>query len=599
MVKWGESSRLIYLWLVAILPLVWIWVASKRNKQAKQMIHPSLWSRVIPQWSQGARGRKFFFTLLVLLLGLIAFARPQWGEHEETVKVSGMDIFFVLDVSNSMETEDIVPSRLKKAQHLMRSIIERLKGDRVGVVLFAGSAYLASPLTTDHDYVIQMLPTFTTKSITAQGTDIGSALELASKAIERGAADPSQADQNSKAVILISDGEDLEDGAMEGAKILKSVGARFFAMGIGTEKGGPIPMRDDAGVLLGYKKTKAGAPVVSSFKPDALIKLSKALDGKFYSVTNDEREIDELMQELGSISRGEYQERRMVTYIERFQIPLALAVFLMIIELWIPARRMLVVLFLVHPLTAMNAQAEPPSAGVYFENEKGLAFYKEGKIDEAQKSFDQAQAKDPTRPELDFNQGTVLLEKGETDKADEFFKRAEENAKGNKLGSLSSEIEYNRGALAQTKKNYVDAVEHFSKAIDLARESKNKALEDMARKKIESMTEQKKQDQQKQEQDKKDQEKKDQQEKQDQKNDKKDGKGKDQEKDKKDDKGEKDDKKEEQKKQYSREKQGFKSEKLSKEDAERVMAELLGKEKDLQKKLGKKRGKNEANEKDW
>ncbi len=336
-----------WLYLLMLVPVVY-WVLIEQQKIRRQRFtrfaDPAVWEAIAPELDFEARLRKERAWLIAVFFLILALARPQWGKIEETVKATGLDALVVLDVSKSMEAEDVVPSRLKKAKHLIRTISERIQGDRMGVVAFAGSSYLACPLTTDLGYVNESVSIMNPDMIQNQGTDVGIALETAMKALERGgeeAGGPKDRPSASKAVIVLSDGEDHEQGGIDQARKLKESGIRLYVVGIGTEKGGPIPVRDDAGQLHGYKRSRTGDAVVTSFKPDYLMNVAQAGDGKYWTATPAETEVDELVHDLGGLARGEYTERKIVTYQERYQFPLAFAVVFLIQEWSLAARKII------------------------------------------------------------------------------------------------------------------------------------------------------------------------------------------------------------------------------------------------------------------
>ena len=179
-----------WLWALLVLPIFYLiafWSLKRRKRDFGKFAHEKVWSAIVPELDWNAGFRKSRYWLIALMFAILSLARPQWGTHEETVKVTGLDLMIAFDISNSMEVEDITPSRIKKAKHLVRTILDRLQGDRVGLVGFAGSAYVACPLTTDFGYVSETLDILSPKSVTNQGTDIGIALETASRAVLRGA----------------------------------------------------------------------------------------------------------------------------------------------------------------------------------------------------------------------------------------------------------------------------------------------------------------------------------------------------------------------------------------------------------------------------
>ncbi len=326
------------LWWLVLIPIAYtalVWDEKRRLKRFEVFAQRSLWPVVAPEISAHARMRKMILWLAAAAFAILAMARPQWGTQEEVTKMSGLDVMVVLDVSNSMETEDVIPSRLKKSKHFLRSLVERLQGDRFGLVVFAGGASVASPLTTDSEYFLEQLEIQNPKTIPTQGTDIGLGLETGARAMERGAAQSGQGREEvpSRAIVLISDGEDFEKSAREAAAALKAQGIRLYVFGVGTEKGGPVPVRDESGALVNYKRDRAGKPVVSTFHPDDLVQIAATAGGRYWNVTADESEIADLLKDLGALTRGEFSEHRYLDFQERFQYQLGIAILLLFREL--------------------------------------------------------------------------------------------------------------------------------------------------------------------------------------------------------------------------------------------------------------------------
>ncbi len=172
----------------------------------------------------------------------IALLRTQWGQREETIQSEGMDILFALDLSNSMLAEDTPPSRLSRAQSFIKKSLTNLADDRVGIVAFAGKAFLTVPLTTDFGYVAEVVDTLNPSMMANQGTNIQEAIQVSMRAFERGGEDDHK---TSRAIILISDGEDFSEDALKGVQKLKDFGAGFMTLSIGTPEGAPIPIRND------------------------------------------------------------------------------------------------------------------------------------------------------------------------------------------------------------------------------------------------------------------------------------------------------------------------------------------------------------------
>ena len=214
----------------------------------------------------------------------------------------------------------------------------------MGMVAFAGNAYVACPLTTDLSYLLQSVQIVSSKTIQSQGTDIQAGVDAALKALERGAQEESNLNLANGAIpshvlILISDGEDHDGSAAQALAQAKSQGVRVYVLGVGSEKGGPIPIRDAAGNLQTYKKDAKGQPIVSQFSPDSLSRLAKEANGKYWSITPGENEVHELVEDLGGLTRGEHGRRQFRVYEDRFQIPLLLGILCLLGELFLSASR--------------------------------------------------------------------------------------------------------------------------------------------------------------------------------------------------------------------------------------------------------------------
>ncbi|MBI3542253.1 MAG: VWA domain-containing protein [Deltaproteobacteria bacterium] len=271
-----------FLWtllpLWALLPVVWYVIEKKASNQLARFAASPLLKLILrggdPADIAARRRTRFVFGLLAMLFAIIALARPQLGVREEAMPTEGLDMVVLLDVSNSMLTEDVVPSRLKKAKHVVRNFIDRLNGDRVGIVAFAGSAYPAVPLTTDYDFVKQTLDVLDESSVANQGTDLRKGLEVARDLLIRGGMnddeDPahqqSKGDESSRIIVIVSDGESHEGEEAKIAGSLREQGIRVFSIGVGSLKGGPIPLRDQSGYMRGYKKDSSGGMVLTKLE---------------------------------------------------------------------------------------------------------------------------------------------------------------------------------------------------------------------------------------------------------------------------------------------------------------------------------------------
>ena len=600
-----------WMWVAFAVPLLYLGgrllLANQQTRFARFAEKP-VWSKIAPELDWDLPKKKLLVWCLALYFLFAAMARPQWGESEEVMKTSGLDIMLVVDVSQSMMAEDVVPSRMKKAQHFIRRFLERAVGDRVGLAAFAGNSVLLSPLTTDLDYVGETADTLSTDSVTAQGTDIGAGLETALNALQRGAEDNSGKETQapvSRSIILISDGEDNEDRINEIVSGLKKENLKVFVFGLGTEKGGPIPVRDPEGQTVGFKRDRSGKSVVTQFNPASLEKLAKDADGKFWRVTPSENELDDLMGELGSLSRGEFAEKKVIIRKERFQWPLAIALFLLLVELGMPTRRMTKTVRTAGKAVALLAlffaipSVHAGEFRAYEENDRAVKAFSEDKVSEAKEHFSNAQVENPRSPELRFNQGAIHLKEEKYEEASRVYGEAAEAAKVSQRPEIAAAALYNQGIARTAKKDLEGAVDSYLAALEENAHEPNPEIESKIRKNLELLFQAKQS--QGQGGDSKDQNEKD-SDKNDKSDDNKSGKNssngnKDQKKDSKDD-GDKD-KEKPQRYQESNGKREFKSQKLSKEDADRVMSELSRREKDLQDKMKRLKGRPQPLEKDW
>lgn len=329
-----ESQQYIYLLaLIPLLVLMYLIIQKMNTKKIEKFFKKELYFNLTKNISFTKRKLKFALEMLVLLCILLSLARPQMGESTEKVKMEGVELVIALDVSNSMLAEDLKPSRLAVAKNTINRLLDRISGYKVGLVAFAGSAAVISPLTTDYSAIRTFLETINTDTISTQGTNVRAAMQAANEAFQRGGTESDEFSKVTKVVIVISDGEDHEAGAITEADNLVKKGVRIFAMGAGTEQGAPVPMRDNFGQLQGYKKDKSHATVMSKVNTGFLRKLAASGKGAYFHVTFSGDEIRDLEKELDRLEKSEFESDFMRKYNERFQIPLMLAFLLLIIEL--------------------------------------------------------------------------------------------------------------------------------------------------------------------------------------------------------------------------------------------------------------------------
>lgn len=605
-----------WLWGLVLLPL-WIglqWFYQRyRRTFLEKTISPSLWKVVIPNLNFKSSQMKGVFWILGYVCVVLALARPQWGAKEEVLPSHGLDLVVALDVSNSMAVEDVAPNRLKKAKRFIRQLAERLGGDRMGLVIFAGSAYLASPLTTDLDYFLETLEVVDPTFIANQGTHLGAALDVALKSLERGALDPGLEPEiakdlpASRVIVLLTDGENQEELTKEVVENIKKKAVELYVFGVGTEQGGPVPVRDDRGVLKGYRRF-SNEPVVSQLNSKSLQKLSQDAGGRYWNLGGEQKELEDLLRDLGTLERAKGQERKFLVYEEKFQIPLGMAIVCFLIELTLARAYQRGRFLLTLLLFATSAQGSEPELEVYRKNQEGVKAFKQGQFETARKYFGAAQALAPDSSELLFNKGLVQKEQKNWEGARHGFEASKQEALRNGNYPLAAKSLYNLGSVYADQKNLGKAIQSYSDAIEMAQKSHDSDLEQAARNKIQILHQQ--QQQKSNSKDSKDS--KDQQAGSDQKDSQgnqkdsasKDGSQGDTENNSEGSQDPKDSQAKEKGDKQSRPlvhpKRDFQSPQFSQEDVERVMVELADREKDLQKRLRKQESQqNPSNGRDW
>lgn len=323
-----------YLYGLSVIPLLAIIYAimvSWKKKVLKDFGSIDLVNKLMPEVSSAKPLLKFIVMLFAVLFLIIGLANPQIGSKMEEVKREGVDLMIALDLSNSMLAEDLVPNRLEKAKNAISQLIDELHGDRIGVIVFAGDAYVQLPLTTDYAAAKLFLSTINTELIPTQGTAIGAAIDLAVKSF-------GEKNENNKAVIVITDGESHEDDAKTNTEEAAKKDIIVHAIGMGSSQGAPIPVYNK-GQLLGYRKDKEGNTVVTKLNEPILQQLAALGNGTYVRATNTQVGLDILFGEINKMQKKEYGSKMFTDYEDRFQYFFGIALLLLILEFFISERR--------------------------------------------------------------------------------------------------------------------------------------------------------------------------------------------------------------------------------------------------------------------
>ena len=269
---------------------------------------------------------KNIFTILIFILLIIGIANPQIGTKMEEVKREGVDLIIAIDLSYSMMAEDIKPNRLKRAKQAISNLINKLEGDRIGLIVFAGEAYVQLPITTDYSAAKLFLSTVNTNIVPTQGTEIAKAIDLSIQSFDM------ENGQN-KAIIIITDGESHDENAIESAKKANKVGIFVHTLGMGLSKGGPIPIYNKNGTRTDYRKDREGNTIISKLNENLLKKIANAGKGTYVRANNSKAGLSSLFTEINKMEKKEIGTMVFTNYKDRFQLFIGLALLILFLDL--------------------------------------------------------------------------------------------------------------------------------------------------------------------------------------------------------------------------------------------------------------------------
>jgi len=325
-----ELESPIYFYLLPLLPIIvalFLFNLFWKRKRQAVFADLELFSQLAPEKSSFKPALKLGVLLLALACIIIALVNPKMGTKMETVKRQGIDIVFAVDISKSMLAEDVAPNRLEKTKQIVSQIINQLGNDRVGIVGYAGSAYPVLPMTTDYSIAKMYLQSMNTNMVSSQGTAFSDAIQLA--------VDYFDVKDTSKLIVLISDGEDHGDGVDDAIEMAKEKGVRIISIGVGTEKGGPIPLRDDKGTIASYKKDQEGQTVITKLYPEVLKKLADNTKSKYILGTTTKNVVEEIKKSLDKIEKSEFESQQIADFESQYQWFLALGFLLLLVDVFL------------------------------------------------------------------------------------------------------------------------------------------------------------------------------------------------------------------------------------------------------------------------
>ncbi len=336
--RFADRAALNLLMLIPLLVFLLWWMRKRTQTVIHSQIAPKISAYLTRSLAPGRRTFKIWLQCAALLFFVLALARPQSGEGKQKAKSEGLEIMLAIDVSNSMLAEDVRPSRLELAQKELSRFVDSLGGDKVGIVAFAGSAVLLSPLTNDKGALKMFIESLSPTAVSTQGTDFKKALNEAYQALVRGGAEESNSGMT-RVIIVASDGEDNEKGGLDVAQKIADEGIRIFTLGFGTEAGGQIPVRDDRGNLVGYKKDKGGQTVVSKSTGEALKMLAEAGKGTFSQVTFGGDAVQHLRSSIDQLQRAQFDTMEVSHYNEHYQTFLLIGLIFALLEILLGERK--------------------------------------------------------------------------------------------------------------------------------------------------------------------------------------------------------------------------------------------------------------------
>lgn len=528
----------LWLWTLAIVPaaaVLYAWSQRRSRSLVARVVAPRLRSELAGAVSTGRRVFKAALVLAAMACLAFALARPQWGYIQREVKQRGRDVVIALDTSRSMLATDVSPTRLARAKLVAQDLLQLLRGDRVGLVAFAGSAFLQAPLTLDQGAILASLDEIDTTIIPKGGTNIAAAIGVAEEAFGK-------AEGKTRALVILTDGEELDADGIAAARRAAEKGIRIFTVGIGSAEGSLIPLRRETGGT-DFVRDNAGKPVQSRLDATRLKEIAAAGDG-FYEPLNSDVAQTIFTRGILPLEMSETGVQTSRQPIERYQWPLGLGLLLLFVWLVLGEKKRgrarqprAVALAALVVLTA----AGPALGGT------GLDEYQAGNYGKAMADFEHRLKAEPESDKLQFNAGAAAYKLGDFEKAVDYFTHSlltqEKELQEQSFYNLANAL-FRRGEQLQEKDrkkaDWKNAIQHYDQALKL--DSKNKEAREnreIVKKMLEELEKEEKQEQQQQQQDQQDksQQNKNQQQNQQKQDQKDQQQNKDQQQDQKNQQG--------------------------------------------------------------
>ncbi|MBQ9474584.1 MAG: VWA domain-containing protein, partial [Bacteroidales bacterium] len=477
------------LYLLLALPLLlaaYLWATLKAKKRLEQFAEPDLAARLTPDYSRTRQWLKRSLVLLATALLIVAAANPQIGTRMVKGERMGSDVAICLDVSKSMAAEDIQPNRLDRGKRTLTNLLAELGGDRISLVIFAGSAYIQMPLTNDYSAAKLFLEQVNTSMIDQQGTAIGEAIDKAMATFGYGDPDREWQRNAGRAIVVVSDGENHEDDAVEAARKAAAEGVMVCTIGMGTEEGAPIPQYNNAHQRTGYKTDRDGNVVTTRINSQMLTDIAHAGKGIYVRAGNLNSGVAEIARQIRRLEKESYDETMFSDYESCYQYPLWAALACLLLELFIFERRnmrlalermitrnniaiLLLALFTAALPLAANAQSHSDKSASRTTTRQGNRAYNNKQYDKAETRYHHALHSDTTYGKAHYNLGNTLYRRKDYHAAAKSYDQALHS--GNLSNKEREQAYYNMGtsllmqAIASRQTDSFD-VQSCQRAID-------------------------------------------------------------------------------------------------------------------------------------
>lgn len=455
-----ESPQYLYLLLVLLaLTAIHYYIIYRKKQQVKRFGDPELTKQLYLGISRWRPEVKFWLATVALASFVVALARPQFGTRLDTRERMGIEAIIALDVSNSMLAEDVKPNRLEKAKMMVSNMVDGMKDDKIGLIVYAGQAFVQLPITSDYVSAKMFLETISPTMISVQGTDIAEAITLSMRSF-------TQQEDVSRAIFVITDGEDNEGRAVEAAKQAASGGIRVYVLGIGNPGGAPIPIPGTGQYII----DEEGNTVVSKLSEEMCREIATAGQGSYIYVDNSSSAQKKLSEQLDRLSKAKMESQIYSEYDEQFQGFILIGLLLLLIDVLLLERESKSVWFSnlfhrQHPLAVVCLLLFSLSAMAQTDRDyirRGNRYMRDSIYDKAQVEYQKAIEQDNTNPISHYNLGNALLYQN---KAEDAMKEYETAARLEKDKGRLAQIYHNMGVVLQSAKQFDKAVACYQNSL--------------------------------------------------------------------------------------------------------------------------------------